>query len=98
VTPFGFFPSEEEQKRALKEFRLQQKTQLVDNRIELYICESCGDISCGSITAKIIDSGDKIIWTHFASQSNPDEIGEEIQVEGIEFERQNYFKAFATLG
>ena len=98
VTPFGFFPREEEQRRALKEFRLQQKPQLADNRIELYICESCGDIGCGSITAKIIDSGDKIIWTHFASQTDPDKIGEEIEAEQIEFNRQTYFKAFATLG
>ena len=98
VTPFGFFPSEEEQKRALKEFRLQQKTQLAGNRIELYICECCGDIVCGAITAKIIDRDDKIIWAHFANQSHQDEIGEEIQVEQIEFDRKNYFKAFATIG
>jgi hypothetical protein len=97
VTPFGFFPSKEEQKRALKEFRLQQKPKLTGNRIELYICECCGDISCGAITATIIDNGAKIIWTHFANQCDPDEIGEEIQVEQIEFDRQNYFKAFANI-
>jgi hypothetical protein len=98
VTPFGFFQDMEQQKRALKEFRLQQKTQLSGNRIELYICECCGDIGCGSITAKIIASGDKILWTNFASQTNPEEIGEEIIVEQIEFHRQAYFNAFATLG
>ena len=97
VTPFGFFQNIEEQRKSLREFRLQQKTQLSGNRIELYICECCGDIGCGSITAKIIDSGDKIIWTHFASQSNPEEIGEEIVVEQIEFERLAYLNAFATL-
>ena len=97
VTPFGFFPSKEEQKRALNEFKLQQKTQLSDNRIELYICECCGDIGCGAITATIIDRGDKIIWTHFASQNDPDEIGEEIQVEQIEFDRKNYFQAFSKV-
>ena len=97
VTPFGFFPSNEEQKRILKEFRLQQTTQLVGDRIELYICECCGDIGCGGITVKIMDKGDKIIWTHFATQSNPDEIGEEILVDQIEFERQSYFKAFSNI-
>jgi len=97
VTPFGFFQNIKEERKALKEFRLQQKTQLSGNRIELYICECCGDIGCGSITAKIIDSGDKIIWTHFANQSNPEDIGEEIIVEQIEFERQVYLNAFATL-
>ncbi len=98
VTPFGFFSSKEEQKRSLKEFRLQQKTQLVEDRVELYICECCGDICCGSITVKIIDKGDKIVWAHFANQNHLDEIGEEIQVEQIEFDRQNYFNAFSNIG
>ena len=97
VTPFGFFQSKAEQKRILKEFRLQQKTQLVGDRIELYICECCGDIACGALTSKIIDNGNKIIWTHFANQNDPDEIGEELQVEQIEFDRQNYFKAFLNI-
>ncbi len=97
VTPFGFFPSKEEQNRILKEFKLQQKTQLIEDRIELYICECCGDISCGAVTVKIIDRGDKIIWTHFAKQSDRDEIGEEIQVDQIEFDRQSYFKAFSNI-
>jgi hypothetical protein len=97
VTPFGFFSSKEEQKRILKEFRLQQKTQLSENRIELYICEKCGDIGCGAITAKIIDRGDRIVWTEFANQSDEEEIGETIDAQEIEFERQNYFKAFSTI-
>jgi hypothetical protein len=91
VTPFGFFPNIAEQKRALKEFRLQQKTKLLGDRIELYICEYCGDILCGSITAKIIDKGDKIIWKQFAYQSDPDEIGEVIHVAALEFDRLEYF-------
>ena len=97
VTHFGFFPNKEEQKRALKEFRLQQKTQLSDNRIELYVCGNCGDIGCGAITAKIIDRGDRIVWAEFANQSDQKEIGEIINVEEIEFNRQNYFNALSTV-
>ena len=97
VTPFGFFPSKEEQKRALKEFRFQQKTQLSGNRVEIYVCENCGDIGCGAITAKIIDRGDRIVWTEFANQSDQEEISEPIDVEEIEFNRQNYFKALSTV-
>lgn len=97
VTHFGFFPNKEVQKRILKEFRLQQKTQLVGDRIELYICECCGDITCGALTAKIIEKGDKIIWTNFANQNDPDEIGEELQEKHIEFGRENYFKAFLNI-
>lgn len=97
VTPFGFFPSKEYQQIALKEFRLQQKPRLTGNRIELYVCECCGDIGCGAITARIIDNGDKIVWTNFACQSDPYEIGEEITADLIEFDRQKYFKALANL-
>jgi hypothetical protein len=98
VTPFGYFRSGEEQKRTLQEFRLQRKTQLVGSRIELYICGCCGDIGCGSITAKIVDNGDKIVWTDFAYQNDPDEIGGQIQVEQIEFDRHIYYKAFSSAG
>ena len=37
-------------------------------------------ISCGAITVKIIDKGEKIIWKHVAKQINPDEIGDEMLV------------------
>ncbi len=97
VTPFGFFSNAEEQKRTLRIFKFQDKTQLKDNRVELYVCEDCGDIGCGSITTEIKDFGDKIIWRKFALQSNPEEIGQLINVEQIEFERQNYFKAFSMV-
>jgi hypothetical protein len=97
VTPFGWFSNKKEEIRALKEFRLQTRSMLVDNRIELYICAACGDIACGSITAKIIDRGDTIIWTDFATQSNQYEINNLLGVSGIEFERQNYFQAFSKI-
>ncbi len=97
VTPFGWFLTKDEEKRVLKEFRLQSKTQLPQNRIELYICGQCGDIGCGSITAQIFDKGDRIVWTNFANQSNEDEIGESFNVDAIEFERVNYFKAFSKI-
>ena len=97
VSPFGFFPSKEEQKRALREFTLRQNTQLSDNRIELYVCEDCGDIGCGAITARIVDRGDRIIWAQFANQSDREQVGERIDVQEIEFNRQDYFKALSVI-
>jgi len=97
VTPFGFFSNVEEQKRALRELKFQQKTQLKENRVELYICEDCGDIGCGSITTEIKDLRDKIIWKNFAFQNNLDEIGQLINVDQLEFDRQNYFKTFSMV-
>ena len=95
VTPFGFFSNKKEEKRALGEFRFQQKTQLSDDRIELYVCENCGDLACGAITAKIIERGDRIVWTEFANQSDQEEISEPFDIEEIEFTRENYFNAFS---
>jgi hypothetical protein len=97
VTPIGFFEDKELEKIALNQFRLKQKTRLIDGRVELYICAACGDIGCGSVTVKIIDRGDKIIWTEFGEQSSEDEIDEFINVEEIVFERKNYFNAFARI-
>ncbi len=97
VTPIGFFENKELEKIALNQFRLKQKTRLLDGRVELYVCAACGDIGCGSVTVKIIDKGDRIIWTEFVEQSSEDEIDEYINVEEIEFERKNYFNAFANI-
>ena len=97
VTLLGWFLIKDEEKRVLKEFKLQTKTQLPQNRIELYICGQCGDIGCGSITAQIFDKGDKIVWKNFANQFNGDEIGESFNVDAIEFERSNYFNAFSKI-
>lgn len=100
VTPFGFFPNQQEQMRALKEFRVQQKTYLADSRIMLYICTCCGDIGCGAVTAKIIDKGSQIIWTKFASQDAREAEGIYIipTVPDLIFDRAGYFKALSVVG
>ena len=97
VTPLGWFLNKSEQSKSLQEFRLQIKPHLPNNRVELYICNECGDIGCGSVTAKIIDMGDKIVWTEFARQSDPDEVGSYFEVLDLEFERNSYFKALAQV-
>lgn len=97
VTPFGWFQNVDAQKKSLKQLRLQSKSELVDHRVELYICGACGDIGCGSVTVKVIDGSDKIIWSAFAIQSSPDEISEVIDVEDVEFDRNNYFNALSHI-
>lgn len=93
VTPFGYFTYKEHERRVLKEYRLQYKTALPNNRIELYLCPACGELACGGITARIIDKGNKIIWTEFAEQSDEDEISRLLDAEEIEFDRSNYMRA-----
>ncbi|MBC9933153.1 hypothetical protein [Chitinophaga qingshengii] len=95
-----FLSDQQEQMRALKEFRLQQKTYLADSRITLYICTCCGDIGCGAVTAKIIDNGSQVIWTKFASQDARE--AEDIYiiptVPDLIFDRAHYFKALSVIG
>jgi hypothetical protein len=97
VTPFGWFLNKEAQREALKQLRFQSKSELIDNRVELYICSACGDVACGAVTAKILDKGDRIVWSKFATQSDPYEISEFFDVEDVEFERNNYFKALSQI-
>jgi len=97
VTPFGWFRNTESERRALRQFRMQQKSSLINSRIELYICAACGDIGCGSVTAQVKDFGNIIVWSEFADAGNEEEVGEIYDVDPIEFDRTNYFQAFACL-
>ena len=97
VTPLGWFPDNSVQSEALRQLRLQQKSALVDHRVELYVCSHCGDIGCGSVTVKIEDKGDRIVWRDFADQSDPEDVGNLYKAEAIEFDRNDYFKALASV-
>jgi hypothetical protein len=76
---------------------MQEKSLLIENRLELYIWPACGDIGCGSITAKVQDLGDRIIWKDFAQTTYAEEIGKIFNVGPIEFNRENYFRAFTFI-
>jgi hypothetical protein len=97
VTPFGWFLNKNEQSKSLQQFRLQVRSHLPSNRVELYVCSDCGDISCGSVTAQILNMGNRIVWTKFARQSEPNEISSFFSVEDLEFERSSYFKALSQI-
>jgi hypothetical protein len=43
---------------------------LPNDRVSLYICPECGDIGCGSITAKISINGDEVVWSEFGYEKN----------------------------
>ena len=98
ITPFGWGVDKEYEKQLLKEITLRNKSSLETGRIMLYICPECGDIDCGAITANIKDLGDKIVWKDFGYETGYSGVTEEYSnIEPIEFERQDYFKAFSKL-
>ncbi len=53
VTPFGWFANKMAEEQARRELRMQEKSGLINHRVELYICAACGDIGCGSVTVKM---------------------------------------------
>lgn len=98
ITPFGWGINKEYERQLLEEITLRKKPGLETERIMLYTCPECGDIDCGAITAKIEDHGSKIIWKDFGYETGNSGVTEAYShIEPIEFERQNYFKAFSKL-
>lgn len=96
ATLIGFSTDKEQETHVLNVFRLKEKSDLATGRVMIYVCPDCGDIGCGAITAAILDLGTKIVWRDFAYESGDDGLPDEyLNIEPIEFERQNYFSAFS---
>jgi hypothetical protein len=54
---------------ALSRLLLDAPPDLRDGRNSILVCEACGDIECGVISAVIVRDGGTIVWRDFASQS-----------------------------
>jgi hypothetical protein len=44
----------------------QAAPDLPPDRVALYVCPECGDLSCGAITASVRREDDRVIWRDFA--------------------------------
>jgi hypothetical protein len=98
ISPFGWAENKDYERRILKVFTLRQKSDLATGRVMFYVCPECGDIDCGAITGVIKDLGDRIVWKDFGYETGYGGLSETYPaIEPIEFERQNYFKAFSNL-
>jgi hypothetical protein len=98
ITPFGWGMTKDYEQQLLREITLRDKSSLETGRVMLYICPECGDIDCGAITANIVDLGGTILWKDFGYETGYSGLTEEYNnIEPIEFNRQDYFKAFSKL-
>jgi len=98
ITPVGTNMTTEFERNLVNEILLRKKSSLETGRIMLYVCPECADIDCGAITANIKDLGNKIVWKDFGYETGYGGVtGEYLNIDPIEFERQNYFKAFSIL-
>ncbi|HET9430258.1 MAG TPA: hypothetical protein VFO70_03730 [Chitinophagaceae bacterium] len=95
ISPFGWGDNKEYERDLIKVLTLRRKSDLATERVMLYVCPECGDIDCGAITANVVDQGDRIVWKDFGYETGYGGVTENYDIEPIEFERQNYFKAFS---
>src|SRR5450631_124952 len=53
------------QRQCLAKILLETSPDLPPNRIALYVCPECGDISCGAVTAAVSRDDHRIVWSDF---------------------------------
>jgi hypothetical protein len=61
--------SAEETARAVKRLLLNERAALPNNRRSLFVCSECGDLGCGTITARIERGDGTIRWENFGYEN-----------------------------
>lgn len=70
ISMLGWISDVGYESKIIKEFLKVEPAELETGRTIIYGCAECGDISCGAITAEILDLGDKIVWRNFGYENN----------------------------
>ena len=66
-------------------------------RILLYVCADCGDISCGALSAKIEFTDEKVIWSDFAYENAIEIVERYPEIGPFEFSRMEYNNTFYAI-
>lgn len=66
-------------------------------RILLYVCSDCGDISCGALSAKIDFTDEKVIWSDFAYENAIEIVERYPEIGPFEFSRKEYTATFYAI-
>ena len=67
------------------------------DRILLYVCSDCGDISCGALSAKIDFTENRIIWSDFAYENSIEIVERYPEVGPFEFSKEEYSATFLSI-
>lgn len=67
------------------------------DRILLYVCSDCGDISCGALSAKIDFTENKIIWSDFAYENSIEIVERYPEVGPFDFSKEEYSATFLSI-
>ena len=99
----GWFPNRLFEAIYFRGLLLEHPSYLETGRYELYVCPLCGDIGCGSVTAEIKATEDRVVWRDFAHEVNwfddPSEMlmrDDYDTVGPFEFDRVEYRQALLT--
>jgi len=80
------------------DFKLANKSRLDNGLFSAYVCAECGDEGCGAVLFRIEKKDDIVKWSDFVwSDGYPDDEDEEIKIEPIIFNRQEYESALSEL-
>ena len=66
-------------------------------RILLYVCSDCGDISCGALSAQISFTDEKVIWSDFAYENAIEIVERYPEIGPYEFSRVEYSATFYAI-
>lgn len=65
VGVLGWLPAKAE-RAAAAQLLLRQSSEMPSRRVPLYICPECGNLDCGTLTARIGKTSDAFVWSNFA--------------------------------
>jgi hypothetical protein len=64
----GWLPGDVEAGHA-RQLLLREPSELPTGRCPLFVCELCGDLGCGAITARVTRVEDCYVWSELSSES-----------------------------
>ena len=64
-----------------------------EGRVTLFVCPECGDLGCGTITIRIDEGADEIVWRDFGYENNCEGVVDRAPFSSLgpfHFDRQEY--------
>jgi len=78
----------------VRQLLLQEPSTLKSNRVPIYVCKCCGDLSCGATTVKVERTEESFIWSDFRRESDYEDGWSQSDYMSrtgpFEFEKENY--------
>lgn len=100
IGKLGWTVNIEYENKLINEFLGVEKPELISSRTSFYVCPECGDIGCGSITAKIEIKEKSVVWKDFSFENDSDEpfdLNQYKEIGPFEFDKTAYTNTIEKL-